>query len=198
MQLKEVIERIDKSDSNKDEVDIANLAYNEFDLNIDGWVEQDRLLYYWITLDTENWIGKRLYFFDGKAVAYTDQKGRKYNEEFKWLSKEAYLDVRDYLVGFLFRNDDEPDIISDSEDIGDHYNLLACDQIPSFRDRYGKAKVNGRDIEILNRVKHSIIIDENGHRDIPFDSQVYVKFLDTGVKMIVDVEEVDFMFRLKD
>lgn len=194
MQLKEVIERIDKSDSNKSEVDIADLAYNEFDLNIDGWVEQDRLLSYWLTLEVDTWVGKRLYFFDGKAVAYSDQKGRKNDEEFKWISKEAYLAVRDYLVGFLFRNDDEPDIISDSEDIGDHYNLLACDQIG---DGY-KAKINGRDIEILKRVKHSIIIDENGHRDIPFDSQVYVKFLDTGVKMIVDVKEVDFMFRLKD
>ena len=83
MQLKEVIERIDKSDSNKSEVDVAKLACNEFDLDIDGWVEQDRLLSYWITLDVDGWVGKRLYFFDDKAVAYSDQKGRKYDEEFK-------------------------------------------------------------------------------------------------------------------
>ena len=106
--------------------------------------------------------------------------------------------VRDYLEEFITRDDKEPDIISDSEDIGDHYNLLACDQVPPGRDKCGKTKVNGRDIKILDRVKHSILIDEDGHRDIPFDSQMYVKFLDTGEKMIVDVEEIDFMFRLKD
>jgi hypothetical protein len=195
MQLKEVIERIDKSDSNKDEVDIANLAYNEFDLNINGWVEQEQLLSYWITLDAENWVGKRLYFFDGKAVAYSDQKGRKNDEEFKWLSKEAYLTVRDYLVGFLFINDDEPDIISDSEDIGDHYNLFICNQIG---DGY-KAKVDGRYIEIQDRVKHQLVICPTGKGYNRYDDdQVSVKFFDTGEEKIVNVEEIDFMFRFKD
>ncbi len=66
---------------------------------------------------TDTLVGEKAYFLDGELVAISKQFGRKYKEEFSWVSKEARKVVRDYLLSRF--NEDEPEIalIGDSNDL---------------------------------------------------------------------------------
>jgi len=59
-------------------------------------------------LCTDDVVGIRAYYFQDELVAISSQPGRKYGEEFEWVSKEAYQKVRQYVADAIAKK--EPDI----------------------------------------------------------------------------------------
>jgi hypothetical protein len=106
MRINEIFDRIVKNIDTKSDVYYWDLA-NEMGINCYNFPEDERLESYWfaswICTDTE--VGFKAYFLDNEPVAISTKKYRKSNEEFKWVSKEAYKNVKDYLMSL-----DEPSI----------------------------------------------------------------------------------------
>lgn len=186
MKLIDVINKLDKSERNECFIDIEDIAYKEFDLNV-GYVEQDRLKAYWMGswYCTDTYVGYRAYFFDGKPVGISIQKGRKYDEEFKWFSSELAIEVKKYLMSFLLKEEKE-DVFSlcdINEEIGNGYKVSFNNQILN-RD---KATINGESIEILER-----ILEEPNYG---IDRNLKVK-LSNGEEKIVHINEIEFGFNI--
>lgn len=79
---------------------------------------------------TYSWVGVRAYFLDGEFVAISTQIGRKWDEEFEFVSNEAAMKVKNYVLSFV----EEPQYnisIADNLDaeIDDFYTVQYTDQI---------------------------------------------------------------------
>ena len=96
--------------------------YIEFD-------ERIKMVFVRPHLCTDSWVGVRAYFLDGEFVAISSQVGRKWDEEFKFVSNEAAMKVKDYVLSFV-----EPQYnisIADDLDaeIDDFYTVEYAEQI---------------------------------------------------------------------
>ena len=61
---------------------------------------------YWLLdfTDRVSTVGVRVYFYKGKAVAYSDTISEGSNEKFYWLSEGHYGAVRDYMLDVIKEN----------------------------------------------------------------------------------------------
>lgn len=123
MKLREVIANLDKS--KPETVDYDELT-QELGVEYIGWIEQDRLVYYWIAnhLCTDTWVGIRAYFLDDELVCVSNQSARKSDENFKWVRGKE-IAVRDYLNSLVQYRD--YDYLDMDEDLGEGYHV----QFPS-------------------------------------------------------------------
>lgn len=102
MLLKEIIERIDKSEENRNCIDFEALA-NELDIRF-GYTDVDdkdlRLTSYFLSpFDDDGFFcGEALYFFDNEFVAVSCKLSEDTDEEFRWVSREAANTVKNYLL----------------------------------------------------------------------------------------------------
>lgn len=108
MKLIDIANKIDKSKKNESHINITDFD-SEFNINLDYYIEQDRLKAYYIGnwYCTDSYVGCRMYFFDDEPVAISFQQGRKFDEEFRWFSKDNALKVRDYLLSLMPRGNDD-------------------------------------------------------------------------------------------
>ncbi len=63
--------------------------------------DQKELVGYWTQAKwycTDSWVGIRAYNLNGELVCVSSQVGRKYPQEFEWVSKEAYDKTRDFIL----------------------------------------------------------------------------------------------------
>lgn len=124
MKFKDVIENLDKSESNRD----GSCTWDLSDLQLELGLSQDyarqdennpRLKCYWVANHycTDTYVGFRAYFFDDKFVAQSYQPARKSAESFEWTSKEDAMKVRDYILSLSLENDEfSVEIMSDVEE----------------------------------------------------------------------------------
>ncbi len=96
MLLQELINRLDKSDTNKQEVDIydlESLLNNEFNINtyLDKSKTNTKITCYWLSkwLCTDTHVGFKAYFLDDKLLAVSYQLARKSDETFTFANKEV-------------------------------------------------------------------------------------------------------------
>lgn len=103
-------------------IDISKLA-SELRLSLWDYQDEDNFpelkAYFspdsnWICTDT--WVGLRFYFFNDVCVAISYQPGRKYDEEFEWLSLEAANEVRDFIWKRSQNKVEDVKIIDQNED----------------------------------------------------------------------------------
>ena len=151
MKLIEIANKIDKSERNESYIDLSEIA-EMFGLSLWGYVEQDRLKAYhlgpWYC--TDSWVGSRLYFFDDEFVAYSFQEGRKCDEKFKWVSKEAVDKVKNFILTFISKEDDWCISYCDiNEDIGDSYKIGFNTQVLDW----SKGRYQGSSFDMIERVK---------------------------------------------
>lgn len=101
MNWKNLIENVDKSKENRNDVDLISLGEREFGKFDIPWLnaEDTPLKSYWYAkwLCTDTWVGGKIYFFNDEFVAVSWQSARKAYEEFHWASEEAYEKVAAYL-----------------------------------------------------------------------------------------------------
>lgn len=124
MKFKDIIENLDKSESNRDDSCTWDLSTLQLKLGIcQEYVRQDeknpRLKCYWIANHycTDTYVGFRAYFFDDKFVAQSYQPARKSSESFEWVSKEDAMKVRDYILSLSLDNDEfNIELMSDIEE----------------------------------------------------------------------------------
>ncbi len=98
--LRKIIEAINFEDTRiQTDPDWEGLSnnFNIFDL---GWSDDVRLKAYLVKtwLCTDSWVGWVAYFLDGEFVCISSQNARKSDVDFEFTSKEAALQVRDYLL----------------------------------------------------------------------------------------------------
>lgn len=188
MNLKQIIEKIDKSRKNEDCVDLCDIAYSEFGLDID-YVEQERLKAYWVQrwYCTDSYVGLRLYFLDDKPVAFSMQGGRKCDEYFYWIDEECAIEVKKYCMEFLIKKQDNNyySICNLEEDIGDFYKLdYACSILDTDKIYY-----NGKHVEFIRTVR------------IPSKLYIYdeveIKLPNGEIKQ-VEIKELRFKYNLKE
>lgn len=124
MKFKDIIENLDKSESNRDDSCTWDLSTLQLELGIcQEYVRQDeknpRLKCYWIANHycTDTYVGFRAYFFEDKFVAQSYQPARKSGESFEWTNREDAQKVRDYIISLsLEDNDFSVKIMSDIEE----------------------------------------------------------------------------------
>jgi hypothetical protein len=88
-------------------------------------------LYLRVWYCTDTWVGTKAYFFDGEFVAVSDQIGRKYQQEFQWVSVQAYKKVKEYLLSLTKEEEDIP-LLEEADleqDLGPYYHVNYEEQL---------------------------------------------------------------------
>lgn len=100
--FRKIISEIDFSNKKlKSDPDWENLS-SIFNINLD-WSDDTRLKSYYIKIHycTDSYVGIKAYFLDDEFIALSNQIGRKYPEEFDFVSTEIAEKVKDYLLSLL-------------------------------------------------------------------------------------------------
>lgn len=183
--LKQISERIDKSSANEKTVDIMQLA-NDFNINLDWWIEQDRLKAYWMGgwNCTDTWVGYIMYFLDDEPVGVSSQLARRSDTEYEWFGVESATKVRDYLLS-LIEKDDSINVAYASldEEIGEGYTIGFNSQIVHGNE----ATLDGKDVIVIEKIKHT---------QWGIDTKVVVQFSD-GKTEEVEITDLLFKFNLE-
>ena len=121
MKILELAARIDKSLKNEDEWFIfGGILEQEFGIfDIIQAEKNTRLKSYWVKkwLCTDSDVGRKLYFFDDKFVATSNQSGRKNPEYFAWVSKKDFNEVKNYMLSLLEPEELTSDSLITEEDL---------------------------------------------------------------------------------
>lgn len=185
MKIRDIINKIDKSEENEDWVDVSLLC-NEFNL-YDYYGSQNRLKSYWLGnwCCTDTWVGYKLYFLDDEPVCFSIQKARKSDEVFKWFSKELAIKTKEYILSLISEDEEELnwDYCDVNEDIGDSYKIHYNGQVTNW----SKATLNGEFVKFIERIRH-----EN---DWGIDKEVKIQ-LNNGEEKIVNIQDLDFKYHL--
>lgn len=185
MKLIDIANKIDKSKENEDWIDITEFA-REFDIDLD-WVEQDRVKAFWFGkwLCTDTIVGYKMYFFDDKPIAFSFQRGRKWDEEMRWFSEDSAKQVKDYLITLITEKDEELniDICDINEEVGDSYKIEFNSQATGTA--YGRrVRLDGEEVEIIKYFR--------GH-PLGIDSDVRIK-KSNGEEIDLSIRQLDFVF----
>lgn len=188
MKLSKIIEKIDKSKNNEEEVYLYEIAETEFSLNI-RYEEQKRLKSYWIQrwYCSGSYLGLKLYFLDDKAVMFSKQYGRKNDEEYYWIKEEYALDVKKYCIEFLIEEEcnDYISICNLDEDIGEFYTLDYAHEIIDKDKMY----LNDEHVEFIRTVR---IKDE-----LYIHDEIEIKLPNGEIKQ-VEMSKLRFKYNLKE
>lgn len=108
MLLKDLIETLNKSDSNKFDVDVYDLEAilsDEFGINtsLDYNKTNNRVTCYWLLpwYCTDTWVGFRVYFLDDRILAMSYQSARKNDETFTFANKEVKQELKNYIISLI-------------------------------------------------------------------------------------------------
>jgi hypothetical protein len=131
MLLQELIDRLDKSDANKQDIEVEDLQeilQYEFGIgmNLDTNKAQTRVTCYWLAnwYDDEGWLGYRVYFLDDRllATSYTAIA----NEDFMFANADIEKELKAYILTFQKEKEyytDNKYYINLEQDLGDGYKL---------------------------------------------------------------------------
>lgn len=103
--IKNILETIDTSKTEKKFVDFYEMCETQFNIFDVPYQPENNIrltyCYYhrWICTDTE--VGVRVWYFDNKPVCISYKPYRKASEEFGWLSKEDFDNVREYMISLM-------------------------------------------------------------------------------------------------
>lgn len=186
MKLIDIVENINKSDEFQEEIYIANIAEDAFNLpEIDYCGEQERLTSYYFS----NWrfehdiVGDRIYFFDDKPVALGFTPRGSSKELFNWFSKNTYKKVKDYVLSFGEINEDDIELISLEEELPNTFKIEYFNQM--LEQHKENAIYEGKSVRIVD-YDESFIIEKV---EIEFKNE------DTENKW-VNTEDLEFRYNI--
>jgi hypothetical protein len=187
--LRELVQNIDFENTPKSDPDWEGLC-NLFQINNFYYSEDTRLKCYfikrWICTDTH--VGIRVYFLDGEHIAFSSLRGRKYDEEFTFISIELAKKLRDYLIDLANKeNEFTVELIEDSEldkKIPNTFKIEFNSQI-----LHKTAFLNGERVEIIRKN-----YDFNSEREKYF-YKVEIK-KSNGKKEEVHIKDLDFEYNV--
>lgn len=173
MILEEIIEKLDKSEKNKDDSCVWDLSVFQRELDIyQESVMQDqnnpRLMGYWVAnrYCTDSYVGLRAYFFDGKFAAISFQGGRKSDENFEWASEEIAYEIRNYILSLGVTPELKPKIINIKEDLGDGLPVYFTSELLGDTAIYNGKKVMITEKPMRDYLSKSATIQhENGLKE---------------------------------
>lgn len=128
MKLRELIAKVDRSAKNEDAADIDTFCQA---LDINEWLGWDKrfdervkgyALTQWLCTDTP--VGMNVYFMDDEPIAVSTQSARKSDVYIRFVSEEAALKVRDFILS-LVKEDEKfyPTIAALDDEYGDSYTV---------------------------------------------------------------------------
>lgn len=135
MKLKDVIDNLDKRESNKNYVCYQDLAeqvnVDLFWTNTDKEEDSDTITCYWINpwYDGDTWIGYMAYFFQDELVCISHESSRKSGDDFYWVDVESYNKIRDYFISLQNPKPLDIEFLNLEEDMGEGYPLRYTDQL---------------------------------------------------------------------
>ena len=143
MLLRQLIETLDKSDNNKQEVDIYDLEgllndYFSINTYLDKSKTNTRVTCYWLGkwLCTDTHVGFRVYFLDDKLLALSYQPARKSDEVLTFANKEVKQELKDYIVSLIEVDEEESEeefFLNLDKDFKDGYKVgFACQLITTY------------------------------------------------------------------
>lgn len=182
MLLKEIIERIDKSEGNRNCIDFEALAH-ELDIHF-GYTDVDdkdlRLTSYFLSPFADNgfFCGEALYFFDNEFVAVSCKLSEDTDEEFRWVSREAANTVRNYLLE-IDNFEAKLNFCDLKEDHGDGYSISYPDEVIDW----SKGQYKGKKFKFIEVVGPY------------FDGRIKIRTSD-GTEVVVDTSEIEFSYHL--
>ncbi len=189
MKLKEIIENIDKSEKNSCDIDFEKLL-SEFDIN--GYFpyidyKDSKLRSYYIVnwQCTDQFVGGRAYFLDDKLVCTSWQSARKSSEDFSWVSKETYNEVKQYVISLLYNEDKEINVIDLDEEWNDGFEINYGSQLLTDNVIYKPT------VEMVKVVKKWW-----NYTDIDNWENLEIQFQD-GKKEIVSMSDILIPYNLK-
>ena len=186
--IKEAITRVDKSEANLDYCSYGVVGEFGYDISeIDRVKLGTALKCYWLfpRNSTDTLVGYRAYYFNDEPVAFSFQTGRKEDEEFFWVSFDAFEKVQQFAESCLEERDRHfrCSLMDDSMTIPlePHVNF------PSEICRE-KAMYDGRPVRV--NLRHA--------RHVKWDAkEVPVTFLSTGVNAMVSLDDLTFPLHLE-
>lgn len=197
MNYKKLIENVDKSESNRSDVDLMQLGEREFDKYDIPWLNHDQtpLKSYWYArwICTDTWVGGLLYFFEDEFVALSWQSARKSYEEFYWVSKEAYEKVGNYLESIrqVEHHMSTVNFLEDlEEEIHDGYQISYGSMLLPIHYKVD-VTFKGRTGKIVKSWPHH-------NEDVKKWRNVVIEFEDDKTTLEVSLEDVVFPYFLKD
>ena len=163
--------------------DLSNI-FNIYDLY---WSDDTRLKCYFIKkwYCTDSYVGLRAYFLDDEFVATSYQQGRKFNEDFTFVSKEKAEKVRNYLISLIEPEGIDVEIFKEEldEEIPSTYKIVYNSQI-----LHKTALYNGERVDIIKTTYDWREIDKYFHT---------VEIKDKNNKKFeVHVNELDFEYNV--
>lgn len=191
MKIKDIINKVDKK--HKDDVFIGQIA-EQLGIDVYNWDDQDRLTSYYIGnwYCTDTYVGYKVYFLDDEPVMVSSQTARKNDEHFEWLSKEAFMKVKDYILSFKENDEYEFDLVDLNEDIGETYKIHYHGALFDYH----------KNIPLFNGVNVSIIEYNEGQgfneKKQYNPSLVKVKFHESDKTQWVELKELDFPFNINE
>jgi hypothetical protein len=184
--FRKIISEIDFSNKKlKSDPNWENLS-SIFNIDLD-WSDDTRLKSYYIKIHycTDSYVGIKAYFLDDEFVALSNQVGRKYSEEFDFVSIETAEKVKNYLLTLL-----EPEEYSVKIDIIDYLD----EEIPStYKIEYNtqilhkKALYNDEYVDIIKTN-----FQKEGSESPNYFHSVLIK--KGNDEIMVDCRDLDFEF----
>jgi hypothetical protein len=131
MLLEELIQRLDKSNANKQDIEVEDLQeilQYEFGIgmNLDATKAQTRVTCYWLAnwYEDEGWLGFRVYFLDDRLLA-TSYTAIANNEDFTFANADIEKELKAYILTFEKEKElyEDNHYINPAMDLGDGYKL---------------------------------------------------------------------------
>lgn len=196
MKLKELIEKVDRTKSEL--VDVFNFGYSCFNLGDScGFAESERLTSSYISCwyCTDAYVGTKVYFFDGKAVAVGHKPYRKADEDIEWISEESFYIVREYVKNIIEEHDEKPsiDLIDLDNEMGEFYKIQFRGNVFSYQRE--NCFYNGLKVKMI-KDDESIFEWMKTQESKYIECYTTIQFEDGTIKNVL-VKDLDFPYNIK-
>lgn len=151
MLVRDAVKNVDRSPENTHEADIEEFA-SIFDINI-SWDERfgkrvkEHYIQKWMCTDT--WVGMKAYYMDDEPVAASYQSARKSSVDLQFLSKEAAMKVREFIISLQVEKEETNiPILDEVEEIGEFYHVRYNGELLVDKGFY-----KGEEVTVIPRIK---------------------------------------------
>jgi len=190
MKAQHIFDRVDKT-KGSGWLSLSEIA-SEFQIWEDYIREPEdcRITSYWLAnwYCTDTIVGFQVYFFDDKPMAFSTQMGRKCSVNFYWASQEVAEEVREYIKSLIVEEEPEVgvELIDFEQELEETYRIDFSGQLFGVNP---KAKHKGRDVKIIERIKHT---------DLGIDTDLIIEYTDNNERARVSIRELKFSYFLKE
>jgi hypothetical protein len=183
MLLEELIQRLDKSNTNKQDIEVEDLQkilQYEFgiSMNLDTDKVQTRVTAYWLSnwYGDECWFGYKIYFLDDRllAISYT---GAANDEDLIFANADIEKELKAYILAF--EKEKKYYYINLQQDFGNGYKLSHAYELVASHVMY-----LGQRCEVINA------------RYEDTDITIQMSCMDEIATVIVDINQVDVCYNI--